>query len=286
MSTCRLWPVALLAVAVTPALAAEPDLLQKINDLAKQTKADDPAVRARAAEELGREQIAVNQAARALCEMLAQEKDMKARQAALLALREVRPSLFSAVAALTSEKQDDPAQDKAIFTLKELGKDGAPAAPAIRAYMRHVAAGQIKPAPSINALQRGAEALIVLEPSAQDTVDAVFALVRRPIRPNRGDLTGLDLAGRTEGLWALRSLCRVRRDVHPAAVKLVRDVLNDTTVKEAILLAGVRRVSIIVLRDCGPAAKDALPELKALLLDESEAIRKEADVAIKDIEGR
>jgi hypothetical protein len=248
---------------------------------ARLLKGAEPAERLQGVELLGKEKPV--EAALLLCQLLAEEKNAEVRQAGVVALRDVRPDLYPHVAALLFGQPQEA--DQHLQALGRMGEFGAAAAPAVRAalqrYLGDVAARNLRGAPVVVGLDGQAHglltALIQIAPESPETFQAITLVVNL-----EGQALGL-LPVRAAGVAALGELCRKRPESRKAAVPILVPLLSGSSnppyVYQPILLA-----AIAALRQCGPEAKAALPELKKLLTHENAQVRTDADRAITYIE--
>jgi HEAT repeat protein len=238
---------------------------------ARLLKGAEPAERLQGVELLAKEKPV--EAALLLCQLLAEEKNADVQQAAVVALRAVRPDLYPHVAALLFGQPQEA--DKHLQALGRRGEFSAAAAPAVRAALqRHlgddVAARNLRGLP-VSRYQVGQflTVLIQMAPESPETFQAITQVVHL-----EGQAFELP-AVRAAGVAALGELCRKRPESRKAAVPILVPLLSGSSDPLAAIAA---------LRQCGPEAKAALPELKKLLTHANAQVRMDADRAITYIE--
>jgi hypothetical protein len=227
-----------------------------------------------------------------LCKILAEgqeehhghhEEDRQAREqtrdAALAALNDLRPDLAPHVNALLFGEHGDMARH--LEAIGKLGENGAPAAPVVRAvldrYIDH-AGHRLRSVASFE-VRECLQTLVRIEPESHDTFDALVSVMTLT-----GEGHGV-IAARADAAAALGELVQLRPRFRRETVKVLIPALvyADQHPRDSEDLA---LAAIATLRECGPEAREALPELKKLKHLQSDKVRDAADRAVEKIERR
>jgi HEAT repeat protein len=263
-----------------------------VEKLAKGLKAKKWQDRVKAAQEFGKlGEKGGPAAAKHLCEACA-DGTKEVREASLEALEKVSPKLYKPVLVLVVDK-DGNNHVKAIQELAKLGDEGKPAVPLLYAYVGAVIKG--------TSVKDNAPAFFPLDVvGGSSYYDALFETLSQ-LAPDENTAKVIASAANLESgryrkpdelhrssMQALRKLAEsqdaCRRVAVPVFVKALDSPIFSAVEKRLPPFNTHRVLAAEALGACGPAAKDAIPALKKLKLDESEKVRKAATDALEKID--
>jgi HEAT repeat protein len=266
----------------------------EVEKLAKGLKAKKWMERVKAAEGLGKLGDKASGAARYLCEACA-DGTKEVRDAALEALEKVAPKLYKPVVALVVDNKVGN-HVGASRELAKLGDDGKPAVPLLYEHVRFaIKSASVKDNPPASfpltlTWQDGStyfdthfETLSKLAPD-ENTVKVIGSAANLELAARNPNSVGIMHRAAIQALKKLaESQEACRKPMVPVLIKaLDSPAIPAVEKKQPFAMHNI--AAIEALGACGPVAKDAIPALKKLKLDESEKVRKAATDALEKID--